>query len=105
MSHMQATVSSSVVNSGSLIGRADLSDDQVIDAVRARLSTGGRDPAAAEAIVESARMGEAGATSVMRTIAVSAPVAKLTMPTQRLTRGGRNRFGLALGRLSSMVRG
>lgn len=93
------------VNSGSLIGRADLSDDQMAEAIRARLRATGRGADTPEAIIEAAQRGDVNATSLVRTIAVPAPVARLSMPTQRLTRDGRNRFGLAYARLSSLVRG
>ncbi len=105
MSHVQKTKQSVVTNSGGLIGRADLSDDQMADAIRARLSASGRAPSSAEAIIEAARLGDDKAVSLVRTVAVPAPISKLNMPTQRLTRVGRNRFGLAFDRLSSLVRG
>ena len=104
MRHLQNSVQSEATNFGGLIGRADLSDDQMIEAIRARLSGGGRDPASAEAVIEAARMGDDEAKSLVQTIAVPAPVSKLNMPTQCLTREGRNRFGLAFGRLGSMAR-
>lgn len=93
------------INSGSLIGRADLSDEQMVEAIRTRLSASGQDAAMAEAIVEAARFGDAKAAALMNTIVVPPPVSKLNMPTQRLTRGGRNRFGVAYDRLSMLVRG
>ena len=103
MSHMQ--VQNETINFGSLIGRADLSDEQIVEAIRARLSASGQDAGMAETILEAARSGETRAGSLMRTVAVPAPVSKLNMPTQRLTRGGHNRFSLTYGRLSSLVRG
>ena len=104
MRQMQEANQSDLTNFGGLIDRADLSDDEMIDAIRARLSGGGRDPVEAETIIESAKLGDAGAQALVRTVAVPAPVSKLSMPTQRLTREGGNRFGVVFGRLGSLAR-
>lgn len=83
-------------NLGSLIGRPDLSDDVIASALCDRLRAEGRSDDDAHRILISARRSEPEAASLLRTIAVPAPSAKLTMPTQQLA-STRRRFSLGAG--------
>ncbi|HSP26201.1 MAG TPA: hypothetical protein VLQ65_13605 [Saliniramus sp.] len=83
-------------NLGSLIGRPDLSDEVIADAMRDRLRASGRHEDDAHHVLASAQNADEEAASLLRTIAVPAPTAKLTMPTQQLT-GTRRRFPLRAG--------
>ena len=89
------------VNCGALIGRADLSDDIMIDAIKERLASNDRSSDDAETVLGAAMSGDRDALSLLRTINVPAPTVRLTMPTQSLTRGGmRGAFGLPAIRFS-----
>ncbi|NDV88275.1 hypothetical protein GTW51_16365 [Aurantimonas aggregata] len=83
-------------NLGSLIGRPDLADDVIASALCERLRAEGRSDDDAHGILSSARQSESEAASLLRTIAVPAPSAKLTMPTQQLA-STRRRFSLGGG--------
>ena len=74
------------MNCGALIGRADLSDDVVIEAVKNRLAAKARSSEDAESVVNAAMAGDAQAMSILRTIQVPAPTVRLAMPAQPLTR-------------------
>lgn len=87
-------------NLGSLIGRPDLSDDVIASALCERLRAEGRPDGDVEHILHSARHSETAA-SLLRTIAVPAPSAKLPMPTQELASARRRfSFGGGFARLS-----
>ncbi|MBO0661771.1 hypothetical protein LQ948_04230 [Jiella sp. MQZ9-1] len=84
-----------------MIGRADLSDDALVDALKARLASCNRSVDDAECVLEAAMAGDAEAISLLRSAPVPAPSVKLAMPIQSLTRDVRRRgFGLASLRLS-----
>ncbi|MBB4002532.1 MAG: hypothetical protein V7704_19905 [Aurantimonas endophytica] len=83
-------------NLGSLIGRPDLSDEVIASALCERLRAEGRSDSDADDILTSARHSQSEAASLLRTIAVPAPSATLTMPTQQLT-SARRRFSLGAG--------
>ena len=90
------------MNCGAIIGRADLSDDVVIDAVKDRLTASNRSDDEARAILNAALAGDQDAMSFVRTIKVPAPTVRLAMPTQSVHRGGSQRrmFGLPTFRFS-----
>ncbi|MCB8838672.1 hypothetical protein [Aurantimonas sp. VKM B-3413] len=73
------------MNAGALIGRPDLSDDVLLDALRVRLKTRRQSQQDAEAVLAAAMNADPAALDLMRTIPVPAPVAHLSMPTQRIT--------------------
>ena len=73
------------MNAGALIGRPDLSDDVLLDALRVRLRARSAAHQDAETVLAAAMNEDPAALDLMRTIPVPAPVARLTMPTQRLT--------------------
>lgn len=83
-------------NLGSLIGRPDLSDEVIADALRDRLRAEGRHEDDAPHVLASAQNADEDAASLLRTIVVPAPAAKLAMPTQQLT-ASRRRFSLGAG--------
>ncbi|MBP0617653.1 hypothetical protein [Jiella mangrovi] len=83
------------MNCGAIIGRADLSDDVVVDAIKDRLASCNRSVEQADSIVSAALSGDAEAVSFLRTIQVPAPTVRLSMPPQALTRGEQRR-GLSL---------
>lgn len=88
-------------NLGSLIGRPDLSDDVIADALRDRLRAQGRHEDDAPHVLAMAQNSDEQAASLLRTIVVPAPSAKLTMPTQQLTaRRRRLSIGAGFGKLS-----
>ena len=84
-----------------LLHRPDLSDEAVLDALRRRLADSGRDASGAEAVLAAACRGEADAVSSLRSVALPAPVARLTMPVQRLTRSPRAALNAGFWRLTS----
>ncbi len=87
------------MNFGAIIGRADLSDDIVVDAVKNRLASRNRTDEEADAILNAARAGDGDAIAFVSTIKVPAPTVRLAMPTQTLTRERRG-FALSGLRLS-----
>ncbi|TFF21735.1 hypothetical protein E3C22_13680 [Jiella endophytica] len=88
------------MNCGAIIGRADLSDDVVIDALKERLASNERSEDA-ESLIGAAMAGDREAISFMRTIKVPAPNVRLAMPTQPLHREAQRRgFGLSSLRFS-----
>ncbi|HEX2019887.1 MAG TPA: hypothetical protein VGO17_13180 [Aurantimonas sp.] len=94
------TASDMQTNLGSLIGRPDLADEVIADALRERLRDQGRDDDV-DLLLASAQNCDEAATSLLRTVAVPAPAARLAMPTQPLTGGGRRfSLGATFGRLS-----
>ena len=84
-----------------LLHRPDLTDEAVLDALRQRLARSGRDASAAGAVLAAARRGEANAVSSLRSVALPAPVARLTMPVQKLTRSPRAALNVGFWRLTS----
>ncbi|NDW05813.1 hypothetical protein [Jiella pacifica] len=89
------------MNFGAIIGRADLSDDVVIDAVKSRLASRSRAEGDADHLLNAALDGDREAISFLRTIQVPAPSVRLAMPTQSLTRDPQRRgFGLPSIRFS-----
>ena len=105
MSAMEAVRNEPVEKAGLLIGRADLSDDQMLDAVRMRLVASGQSAEAAASILDAARDGDEGSVALVNTVSVPAPVSKLSMPVQRLTAAKRSSISLAVSRLTSLGRG
>lgn len=83
------------MNFGSIIGRADLSDEVVVDAVKSRLASRSRADDDADHLLNAALAGDGEAISFLRTIQVPAPSVRLAMPTQALTRDA-SRRGFAL---------
>ncbi|MBO0904344.1 hypothetical protein [Jiella sonneratiae] len=83
------------INFGAIIGRADLSDEVVVDAVKGRLASRDRSCEEADALLAAAIAGEAEAVAFLRTVPVPAPIMRLAMPTQELTRSSQRR-GFAL---------
>ncbi|MEX6507393.1 hypothetical protein [Jiella sp. M17.18] len=80
------------INAGALIGRPDLSDDVLLDALRQRLRARQRPETEAEGILAAATMRDEAALALMQTLSVPAPVAHLSMPTQRLTGRSQRRW-------------
>lgn len=81
------------MNFGAIIGRADLADEVVVDAVKNRLASRNRANDDANALLSAALAGDGEAISFLRTIQVPAPTVRLAMPVQTVTR---ERRGLAL---------
>ncbi|WAP67461.1 hypothetical protein [Jiella pelagia] len=81
------------MNFGAIIGRADLCDEVVVDAVKNRLASKNRTEDDAGALLSAAIAGDGEAISFLRTIQVPAPTVRLAMPMQPLTR---ERRGFAL---------
>ncbi|MCQ0987740.1 hypothetical protein [Jiella marina] len=74
------------MNAGAIIGRADLSDDVLLDGLRTRLASKRRPATEAEEVLQAALAGEQEAIGLLRTIPVPAPSARLSMPEQKLSR-------------------
>ncbi|MEF2550766.1 hypothetical protein VQ042_05210 [Aurantimonas sp. A2-1-M11] len=87
-------------NAGRLIGRADLGDEVILDAVRARLASTGRN-GDAERLISAAMDGDETSLAFVRTVAVPPPVARLTMPIQQLTARRIRLPSISFGRLSA----
>jgi len=79
------------MNAGALVGRPDLSDDVLLEALRERLRARRRPAEDAEAVLAAAARSDAGALDLLRTVSLPAPVARLSMPTQCLTRAPQRR--------------
>lgn len=93
------------VSDGALIGRSDLEAAVVIGALRDRLSECGKPATDAEATLHAAHRGDEEALSMLRTVLVPAPIAPLSMPVQRLSRGRRKRISSAITGFMTPLRG
>lgn len=78
----QATATAPSPSGGMLLGRPDLSDDAVIEAIKDRLAFEGRDRSEAEGVLAMARAGDSRARKLLRGLVLPARQARLTMPTQ-----------------------
>lgn len=92
------------INAGVLVGRPDLSDDVLVEAVAARLASLGRSREEAADVVCAAHAKDGDALAILSTIAVPPPVSRLAMPVQTLTRGTSSRFAIPFGRFLSIGR-
>ncbi|WP_157944684.1 hypothetical protein [Mangrovicella endophytica] len=89
---------------GMIVGRPDLSDDVVIEAIAMQLAVRGRSPDGAARVLERAKGGDAAALKFMRTLVLPPPQARLSMPLQiirneRRREAGRENGVLAFARL------
>jgi hypothetical protein len=69
-----------------LIGRADLSDEELRHAIAERLAADGRTSPDPDIVLEAARARKRKAVAFLRTLVLPQPRAELTMPIQPILR-------------------
>lgn len=71
---------------GAIVGRPDLSDEDVLAAIAERLAFDGRTGPEPQVVIEAARLGKRKALTFLRKLVLPPPRSRLEMPVQPILR-------------------